>query len=130
MAIALPPRPVPARRVPMLAGAGVVAFALALFLVVGWPVRGWGFGALLFGASQALELLFARVGIASRPSVRGSGLVAFGMMFRGVLVMLVGFIVATSEPEIALAGVLVYAAAYTLELAVFLALFFSPPERP
>lgn len=130
MAVPLRPRPVPDRRTPMLAGAGAVAFALPLSLVVGWPLRGWALGALLWAGSQLLELLFARVGIASRPSVRGSGVVAFGMMFRGVLVMLVAFAAATADPQVAVAGVLTYAAAYTLELGVFLALFLSGGDRP
>ena len=129
MAMALRPRGLPARGLPAAAGAGVVAFALPLFVVAGWPLRGWALGALLWGASQLLEVLFARVGIAGSPSLRGSGVVAFGMMFRGVAVMLVAFLVAVSEPAIAVAGVLVYAAAYTLELGVFLALFFGGGER-
>lgn len=125
MTSVLIPRTVPQRRMPMIAGGGVVAFALPLFLIAAWPVRGWALGALLWVGSQALELLFARIGIAGRPSLRGSGLVAFGMMTRGVLVMLVGFVVAASNPALGVAGVLLYAAAYTLELGVFLALFFS-----
>jgi hypothetical protein len=122
-------RPVPSRRLPLVSGTALVLLALPLFLLVGWPVRGWAFGLLLWVGSALLELLFARIGIAGQPSLRGSGVVAFGMMTRGILVMILGFVVAVSAPEVAVAGVLVYAAAYTLELIVFLATFTSAGER-
>ena len=54
----------------------VVALALPVFLIAGWPVRGWALGAVLWAASQLLGLLFNRVGI-GEPNLRGSGVVAF-----------------------------------------------------
>lgn len=126
---ALAGRPLPDRRRPMLVGGAIVAFALPLFLIAGWTIRGWGLGAFLWAASQALELFFARVGIAGQPSLRGSGVVAFGMMTRGVLVMLVAFLVAVSSPAVGVAGALLYAAAYTTELAAFLAILFAGAGR-
>ena len=119
------PRQAPARRLSILGGAAVVAISLPVFLIAGWPLDGWALGAVLWLGSQVLEFLFARVGIAGEPSVRGSGLVAFGMMGRGILVMLVAFAVAASDPVLALAAALVYAAAYTTELALFLASYFG-----
>jgi len=123
------PRPLPERTLPTLAGAGVVALALPLFLLVGWSLRGWAFGALLWAASLVLELVFRRVGIPGQPSVRGSGIVAFGMMSRGIVLMVVAFAVAASEPEVGVPGALLYAAAYTLELVLSLAAFFSGDDR-
>jgi hypothetical protein len=124
MATIVKARPLPERRLPLVAGTGLVALSLPLFLLVGWPIRGWGFGALLWVAGLLLELLFARVGIAGEPSIRGSGVVAFGMMSRGVLIMVLAFLVAATNPAVGVAGALLYAAAYTLEFGVFLALFF------
>ncbi len=119
------PRPIPKRRLPALGGAGVVAVALPIFVLAGWPLDGWALGAILWAGSQLLEFLFARVGIRGEPSIRGSGLVAFGMMGRGILVMLIAFAVAASDPALALAAALVYAAAYTVELVFFLAAYGS-----
>src|SRR5919108_3360911 len=103
----------PVRRLPLTAGALAVGFALPVFALAGWSLQGWALGAVLWLASQTLGLLFDRVGI-HEPTVRGSGVVAFGMMTRGILVMVVAIIVAASDPELALAGALLYALAYTL----------------
>jgi hypothetical protein len=118
-------RAIPERRLPLVAGTTLVALSLPLFVLVGWSVRGWGFGALLWVAGLLLELLFARIGIAGEPSIRGSGVVALGMMSRGIVIMLVAFLVAATNPAVGVAGALLYAAAYTLEFGVFLALFFK-----
>jgi hypothetical protein len=107
-----------------MAGALVVAFSLPIFLLAGWTFRGWALGAVLWLASQALGLLFDRVGI-NEPTLRGSGVVAFGMMTRGIIVMLVALVLAVSNPDVALAGALVYAFAYSVELALSLVLYFG-----
>jgi hypothetical protein len=124
MATILSPRPLPARRYPVAAGALVVAFALPIFFAAGWRLQGWVLGAVLWLAGQALGLLFDRIGI-HEPTLRGSGAVAFGMMTRGILVVLVAIAVAVSDPELAAAGALVYALAYTLELVLSLLLYFG-----
>jgi hypothetical protein len=124
----LTPRPMPERRLPVLTGATVVGFALPVFLVAGWRVQGWILGAVLWGASQVLGLLFDRVGI-GEPTLRGSGLVAFGMMGRGILVALAAIAVAVTDPSLAAAGALVYAVGYTTELATALTLYFGGSAR-
>jgi hypothetical protein len=118
---ALTPRPMPERRLPVIAGGAVVALALPVFLIAGWPIRGWALGAVLW--------VFARVGI-GEPNLRGSGVVAFGMMARGILVVIVALAVAVTNPELAIAGALVYALAYSLELGLSLTIYFSgEPKR-
>jgi hypothetical protein len=124
----LTPRPLPERRLPIVAGGAVVALSLPVFVVAGWPLRGWLLGAVLWAASQLLGALFARVGI-GEPNLRGSGVVAFGMMARGILLMVVAVAVAASSPSLAIAGALVYAAAYSLELGLSLTLYFSGEPR-
>jgi hypothetical protein len=114
----------PARRLPILGGGVVVAFSLPVFVLAGWPLDGWALGAVLWLASQALGLLFDRIGI-HEPNLRGSGIVAFGMMTRGILVMLVALVLAVKDPGLALAGALVYAFAYSVELALSLVLYFG-----
>ena len=120
----LAPRPLPDRRIAVVAGRALVALALPVILVAGWPFAGWVFGAALWLVSRLLDAAFARVGI-GEPTLRGSGFVAFGMMGRGILLALAGIAVALYDSEVALAGVLVYAAAFTLELALSLTLYFQ-----
>jgi hypothetical protein len=120
----LSPRPLPGRRLPVIGGALVVAFSLPVFVLADWSLRGWALGALLWLASQALGLLFDRIGI-HEPTLRGSGVVAFGMMTRGIVVILVALVLAVNNPQLALAGALVYAFAYSVELALSLVLYFG-----
>ncbi len=124
----LTPRPLPDRRVPVALGGAVIALALPVFLLAGWRVEGWALGALVWAASQLLGLALARKGI-GEPTLRGSGLVAFGMMGRGIGLALVLIVVAVVDPSLALAGALVYAAAYSAELAAGLVLYFSGSPR-
>jgi hypothetical protein len=124
----LQPRPLPDRRLPVLVGGAVVAVALPIFLLAGWDVRGWALGALLWAGSQLVGLLLNRVGI-GEPTLRGSGVAAFGMMGRGIVLVLVLLAVAVANPSLALAGALVYAAAYSAELVTSLALYFSGSPR-
>ena len=51
-----------------------------------------------------------QVGI-GEPTLRGSGVAAFGMMSRGIVLVLILIAVAVANPSLALAGALTYAAA-------------------
>lgn len=124
----LAPRPLPNRALPVAAGAGVVALALPVFLAAGWSVRGWALGAVLWAANQALGLLLSRLRI-GMGSLAASGVVAFGMTFRAIAVMIVLVAVAASDARLALAAAVVYALAYTLELAVAMVAYFSGQAR-
>jgi hypothetical protein len=122
------PRPVPRRVVPALAGAGLVALALPVFLVAGWPVRGWALGAVLWLAAQVLGLLLARLPLGA-DNLAAAGVLGIGMMFRPVAVMVVAIAVAAQDATLGVAAALVYALAYTLELAVSLLTYFGSPAR-
>jgi hypothetical protein len=119
---------VPGRLLPVLGGATVVALALPVFLLAGWPVSGWALGAVLWLASQALGALLARarLGISN---LAASAVVGFGMMFRPVAVMVVVIAVAASDAELGLAAALVYALAYTFELGLSLAAYYGGPTQ-
>ena len=127
-ALLLRPRPLPNRVVPIAAGATVVALALPVFVAAGWRISGWLLAAALWVASQALAYLLGRVRT-GMSHLAASGVVAFGMMFRTLAVMIVLVAVAVSDAKLALAAALVYALAYTLELALALALYFGGPPR-
>lgn len=128
MTTLLTPRPMPERRLPVLTGGAVVALALPVFLLAGWRIQGWAFGALLWGGSQLLGLLFERAGI-GEPTLRGSGIVAFGMMGRGILVALAAIAVAATDPHLGAAGAVVYAFGYSAELGTALTLYFAGSRR-
>lgn len=126
--VLLRPRAVPGRFVPFAAGGALFLLALPVFLVAGWNMKAWVLAAVLWLAGEALGLALGRlrVGVDATGS---SGVVAFGMMFRAIAVMIALIAVAVSHPHLALAAALLYAAAYTLELGVALLTFFTGPER-
>jgi hypothetical protein len=124
----LTPRPMPERRMPILLGGAVIALALPVFLLAGWDVRGWALGALLWAGSQIVGILLNKAGIGD-PTLRGSGIAAFGMMGRGIVLVLILIAVAVSSPSLALAAALTYAAAYSVELAASLTIYFQGAPR-
>jgi hypothetical protein len=113
------PRPIPGRLLPAAAGGVVITLALPIFLLAGWRLSGWAIAAILWLGVQALGLLLARI----RPSpdnLAASGVLAFGMMGRLLAVLVVLVAVAATDGKLALAAALLYALAYTAELAVSL----------
>jgi hypothetical protein len=122
------PRPLPGRLVPAIAGTFVIVLALPVFLIAGWSISGWGLAAVLWVVSQAFTLLLShlRLGVENLGS---SGLVAFGMMFRGIAVMVVIVAVAVSNSHLALSAALLYALAYTFELGVSILSYYSAPAK-
>jgi hypothetical protein len=122
------PRPVPGRRVPALAGAGVVTLSLPVFLVAGFPLGGWALAAVLWAAGEALGVWLARLPIGA-DHLRMSGLVALGHSFRGIGVMIVLLAVTVANRDLGIAAVCVYALAYSLSLAVSLVEYFSGAPR-
>jgi hypothetical protein len=118
------PRPLPRGWVPALGGGLMIVLALPLFLVAGWPLSGWAIAAVLWAGGQCFGLLLARF----RPSpdnLAGSGVLAFGMMIRMLAVLVVLLVVASSDGDVGLAAALTYGLAYTAELGLSLAGYYS-----
>jgi len=122
------PRPMPGKFVPIAAAAGVVLLALPVFLVAGWPIGAWGLAAVLFAGSQGLGLLLGKLGIGT-DKLAQSGVMAFGMMFRAVAVMVVLLVVAMTNKNLGLGAAIVYALAYSMELGVSVISYFGGPEK-
>jgi hypothetical protein len=118
------PRPVPGRRAPALAGAGVVALALPVFLVAGFPLGGWALAAVLWAAGEALGLWLARLPIGA-DHLGSSGLVALAHSFRGIGVIVVLAAVTVADRHVGIAALAVYALAYSLSLGVSLLEYFG-----
>jgi len=118
------PRPMPAGRLPRIAGAAVIALALPVFLAAELPLRGWVLAAVLWVGAEAIALLLSRLSLGT-DNLAAAGVRGVGMMFRSVAVMVIVIVVAASNVEVGVAAGVLYAIAYTLELALSLTTYFS-----
>ncbi|HET6642658.1 MAG TPA: hypothetical protein VFG93_05240 [Gaiellaceae bacterium] len=118
------PRPMPAARLPRIAGAAVIALALPVFLAAELPLRGWVLAAVLWVGAEAIALLLSRLSLGT-DNLAAAGVRGVGMMFRSVAVMVIVIVVAASNAEVGVAAGVLYAIAYTLELALSLTTYFS-----
>jgi hypothetical protein len=120
------PRVAPPTLLPAAAGAIVIAVALPVFLLAGWRLSGWGIGAVLWVGSEALGAVLARLQ-ARTGNLAAAGVVAFGMLFRAIAVMVVVFAVAVSDKWTGLAAALTYAAGYSATLGLSLVAYYTGP---
>ena len=121
------PRSAPPALLPAAAGGIVIAVALPIFLLAGWRVTGWGIGAVLWLGSEALGWVLTR--LRSRTgNLAAAGVVAFGMLFRAIAVMVVVFAVAVSDKWLGLAAALTYAAGYSATFGLQLIAYFTGPQ--
>ena len=118
------PRPLPSRLAPTIAGGAVIALALPIFLVAGWPMQGWALAAVLWAASEIVALLLARLPD-SPDNLAAAGMRGLGTTSRALLAGVVLVIVTVSNEAVGLAAAVVYAIAFTAELAVGLATYFG-----
>jgi hypothetical protein len=118
------PRPVPGRRAPALAGAGVVVLALPVFLVAGFPISGWVLAAVLWLAGELLGIWLNRLPTGA-DHLGSSGLVALAHSFRGIGVIVVLAAVTVANRDVGIAALAVYAFAYSISLGVSLIEYFG-----
>ena len=118
------PRPIPGRLVPALGAAVVLLVALPIFLLAGWPVAGWGLGALLWLGLEALDLVLTRLR-GKTGNVAASAVLAFGLIFKALVVLAVLVAAAASRPHFAAAAAIVYVLAYTFQLGLSLITYFG-----
>jgi hypothetical protein len=109
---------------PALAGAGVVALALPVFLVAGFPLGGWALAAVLWAAGEALALWLARLPTGA-DHLGTSGFVALAHSVRGIGVIVVLAAVTVADRDVGIAALAVYALAYSLSLGVSLLEYFN-----
>jgi hypothetical protein len=118
------PRPLPSRVAPVVAGGAIVALALPIFAVAGWPLQGWALAAVLWAASEVFAWLLARLP-GDPDNLAAAGVRGIGTTSRALLVGVVLVIVTVSNETVGLAAALLYALAFTAELAVGLAAYFG-----
>jgi hypothetical protein len=121
------PRTAPPAFLPAVAGGIVVVTALPIFLLAGWRVSGWAIGAVLWLGSEALGWVLTRLR-GRTGNLAAAGVVAFGMLFRAVAVMVVVFAVAVSDKWLGLAAALTYAAGYSAALGLQLVAYYTGPK--
>ncbi len=118
------PRPVPARRAPFLAGAGVVALALPVVLAGGFSVSGWALAATLWAAAEALGWWLSRLPTGA-DNLGTSGLVGVAYAFRGIGAMVVLLVVVAANKPVGVTAAVVYMLAYTISLGISLVEYFG-----
>ena len=118
------PRPVPGRLLPAVGGVLILLLALPVFLIAGWDLAGWALGAVLWIGLEAIEFVLARLR-GRTDNVAASAVLAFGLTFKAVAVLVVLFAAAVSQPDVAVAAAVVYVLAYTFELALSLMAYFG-----
>jgi hypothetical protein len=114
------PRPVPSRLAPTLAGGSVVALALPVFVVAGWPLQGWALAAVLWLAAQAFAFLLTRLS-GDPDNLAAATMRGLGTTSRGLLVGIPLVVVTVGDEAVGIAATAVYALAFTVELAVGIA---------
>ena len=118
------PRPLPSRVAPAVAGGTIIALALPIFAIAGWPLRGWALAAVLWVASEIFALVLARLPN-SPDNLAAAGMRGIGTTSRGLLVGVVLVIVTVSNETVGLTAAILYALAFTAELGVGLATYFG-----
>jgi hypothetical protein len=122
------PRPEPGHLLPILGSALILFAALPLFLLLDWPLVGWVLALVLWIFVHALDLVLART---RKPTANlaGSAVQAFGVFFKAIALLVVLVATAASHPHVAVAAAVTYAVAYTFELGLSLATYFTGEPR-
>lgn len=112
----------------------LLAVALPIFVVAGWPLLGYAVGAAAWLVARAIELVAERrvsADLAGGERRHAMGVMAFAMLGRVWILALAVLIVGLSEREAGLAAALLALALFSVHLgAQGLARLFDPPEGP
>jgi len=122
------PRAIPGRLVPALAGTGVIALALPVFVVAGWPMSGWTLAAVLWIAAQGFAWLLTRLSL-DAGNLAAAGMRGIGTSFKAIAVGIPLVAVTVSDERVGVAAALLYAFAFTVELAVSLVTYFDAEAK-
>jgi hypothetical protein len=122
------PRPLPSRIGPTVAGGTIIALALPIFAIAGWPLQGWALAAVLWVAAEIFALVLARLPN-SPDNLAAAGMRGIGTTSRGLLVGVVLVIVTVSNETVGLTAAILYAITFTAELGVGLATYFGGEAR-
>ena len=122
------PRAVPGRIAPTVAGGTVVALALPVFAVAGWPLSGWALAAVLWVAAELFAEVLARLP-GDADNLAASAMRGIGTTSRAILVGIPLVAVTVSNQDVGISAAILYALAFTAELAVGLVTYFGGETR-
>jgi hypothetical protein len=106
----------------------VVVLALPVFAVAGWPVRGWLLAAVLWTAALLFSLLLARLP-RDPDNLAAASMRGIGTSSRALLVGIPLVALTIANEDVGISAAIVYALAFTVELAVGLAAYFGAERR-
>lgn len=118
------PRPLPSRLAPAVAGGSVIALALPVFAVAGWPVSAWALAAVLWAAAETFAFVLARLP-GSADNLAAAGMRGIGTTSRALLVGIPLVVATVADERVGIAAAGLYALAFTVELGVGLAAYFG-----
>jgi hypothetical protein len=95
----------------------VVALALPIFAVAGWPLQGWALAAVLWVAAQVFAFVVTRLS-GDPDNLAAATMRGLGTTSRGLLVGIPLIVVTVGNEAVGIAATAVYALAFTVELAV------------
>jgi hypothetical protein len=121
------PRPVPGRLVPALAGSALIGLALPVFVVAGWPLGGWMLAAVLWVAGQLFAWMLTRLSLDA--GNLAAGMRGIGTSFRAFAIGIPLVAVTVSDERVGIAAALLYALAFSLELALSLVSYFGTEAK-
>lgn len=102
----------------------MVALALPVFAVAGWPLSGWALGAVLWAAAQVFALVLAQFS-GDADNLAAAGMRGIGTTSRGLLVGIPLVAVTVADEGVGISAAGLYALAFTVELLVGLAAYFG-----
>jgi peptidoglycan/LPS O-acetylase OafA/YrhL len=122
------PRPVPSRLMATIAAGAVILLALPVFAIAGWPLAGWALAAVLWAGSQLFALLLTRLP-GDADNLAAAGMRGIGTTSRALLVGVPLVAVTIADERVGIAAAILYALAFTIELAVGLMTYFGAEPR-
>jgi peptidoglycan/LPS O-acetylase OafA/YrhL len=118
------PREAPGRLTPTLAGGALIALALPVFAIAGWPLSGWALAAVLWTAALVFSLLLARLP-GDPDNLAAASMRGLGTLSRAFLVGIPLVAVTATDERVGISAAILYALAFTVELAVGLVAYFA-----
>ncbi len=118
------PRPIPSRLIPAVGGTAVVALALPVFLIAGWPIASWAIAAALWIVFLAIGFFLEHLPL-GMDSLASAGVVAVGRMFRAAGLVGILILITVSDSELGFPAAILYAIAFSVEFGLSLLAYFG-----
>ena len=122
------PRDVPGRLAPTIAGGTVIALALPVFAVAGWPLEGWALAAVLWVAAEVFALVLTR--LPGRPdNLAAASMRGIGTTSRALLVGIPLVVATITNEPVGIAAAILYALVFSVALGVGLMTYFGQEAK-